>query len=313
MTTPTRRTVLAAIGAGFAGGLTGIDATGARRSESRYVLVQGDRCEPIRPLRGDAPVEAFYDYQLPPKYVSDANGASAGSDAPYASAGTTDLQRERTSLAFLYRGPEGLSLVVVHGSTHSADAGAVTFRLSGLPEDGRWVVKDDLYRDPDTGERASSNYDRWDVDGTDYRIDWTWGSSGTDGGAFRGLGGDFAVTVDPAFNDAAALFGEHYEGTVTDWEFLSRATDGPDRISLGMDEPIRIETGSCERDDDADEAEREADDAAEEEGEGDEGYLVCHKPPGNPDNARTIRVGSKSALEAHLGHGDTEGPCPGDE
>lgn len=37
--------------------------------------------------------------------------------------------------------------------------------------------------------------------------------------------------------------------------------------------------------------------------------LVCHVPPGNPENAHDICVGT-SALEAHqLNHGDTIGAC----
>ena len=40
----------------------------------------------------------------------------------------------------------------------------------------------------------------------------------------------------------------------------------------------------------------------------DECVLVCHIPPGNPSNARTICVGGR-AVDAHLGHGDTPGPC----
>ncbi len=35
---------------------------------------------------------------------------------------------------------------------------------------------------------------------------------------------------------------------------------------------------------------------------------VCHVPPENLDNARTISV-SERALERHLAHGDTEGEC----
>lgn len=35
---------------------------------------------------------------------------------------------------------------------------------------------------------------------------------------------------------------------------------------------------------------------------------ICHRPPGNPGNQRTLSVGS-SAVPAHLGHGDTVGEC----
>lgn len=35
---------------------------------------------------------------------------------------------------------------------------------------------------------------------------------------------------------------------------------------------------------------------------------ICHIPPGNPDNAHTITVGS-AAVEAHLAHGDIPGVC----
>lgn len=38
------------------------------------------------------------------------------------------------------------------------------------------------------------------------------------------------------------------------------------------------------------------------------GVEVCHAPPVNPDNRRTITVPER-ALEAHLSHGDTEGAC----
>ncbi|UPV76407.1 hypothetical protein M0R89_19800 (plasmid) [Halorussus limi] len=330
---PTRRAVLSAVGASLAAGGFGVgtDATAAKRAESQYVLVQGDECVPIRPLRGQLPVETVYEYQLPEKYVSDVNGASAGDTARYGSAGTTDFQRPQTSVAFLYRGPKGLSLVVVHGSLDASEGGSVTFRISGLPASGEWVVRDDFYRDPD-GEIASSNYDRWRLDGTEHRIDWTWGSGGTDGGAFRGLGDDFAVTVDPAFNDEAALSGKHYEGSITDWEFLSGSASVSKRVSLDMTEPIRIATGGCESgsDDQQGGSGNGGDGGGGGDGDGENGgsgggdgedeesgesggeYAVCHRPPGNPDNAHTIHVGSESAVESHLEHGDSRGPCSED-
>jgi hypothetical protein len=36
---------------------------------------------------------------------------------------------------------------------------------------------------------------------------------------------------------------------------------------------------------------------------------ICHIPPGNPSNARTINV-SKSAVPAHMAHGDSMGAYP---
>ena len=319
-----RRTVLSALGTGLAVSVLGATATGEQQA-AEYVLVQGDSCVPVQPIQGQEPVTAFYDYELPDRYVSGANGASAGDTARYASAGTRDVQRAKTSIAFLYDGPERLSLVLVHGSATEPDGGSVTFHFAGLPEAGEWLVKDDLYRDPDTGEIAANNYDGWDVGGTDHRIDWTWGSSGTDGGAFGGLGDDFDVVVDPAFNEAAALYGEHYDGTVTAWEFLSGA-DGQERIPLGMDTPVRIATGGCEEDtsdgtgeqqtgeEEAETTQPEREDGSNDDDDDDsETYTVCHRPPGNPDNAHTVQVGSEAAQEAHLGHGDSRGACSRDE
>ncbi len=41
----------------------------------------------------------------------------------------------------------------------------------------------------------------------------------------------------------------------------------------------------------------------------DDKITICHRPPGNPDAAHTIVI-DRAALEEHLGHGDTIGPCP---
>lgn len=40
-----------------------------------------------------------------------------------------------------------------------------------------------------------------------------------------------------------------------------------------------------------------------------ERVLICHRPPGNPDNTQNITVGA-DAVPAHLDHGDSVGPCP---
>ena len=244
-----RRAVLGGLGATISGfGLgeelfgdsSGADADG-------IVLRQGDRCLPVTPISGDQPVEDFYGYYIPDQYDSEENGGSAtGGGPPYSSLGTAYLQKPNGSILFCYDGPEGLSLVVVHGSTaNSSSGGAATFAFDGMPADGTWAVKDDLYRNSDTGEIAASNDDRWNIEGRSQTVDWTWTDSRTDGGAFRGLGDDFSVTIDPSFNREAALYGEPYTGTLDSWELLVPEGNGVDRTPLDMSQPVTIETGTC--------------------------------------------------------------------
>lgn len=38
--------------------------------------------------------------------------------------------------------------------------------------------------------------------------------------------------------------------------------------------------------------------------------LVCHFPPGNPDDRHAICVDGDAAVQAHLAHGDAPGACP---
>jgi hypothetical protein len=254
-----RRDVLRALGVA-AGGTATATGTGAveparaagdgSSAGTGLTVEQGDRCLAVRPLSGDVPAEALYDYRLPEMFGGD-NGAT-GSDFPwYGSIGTEDYQRENTTTTFFYDGPNGLSLVVVHGKVGGTGDGGrgVSWTLTGdCLADGDWVVKDDYYIDPATGDPASSNFDRWTTDGTRHRLDWTWGDARTDGGVFRPLGGDFTLTVDPAYNEAAALWdANHYEGRVTDWDVLSFPADGgdPERFSLALDRPVTVRSGLC--------------------------------------------------------------------
>lgn len=54
-----------------------------------------------------------------------------------------------------------------------------------------------------------------------------------------------------------------------------------------------------------------ADDGGPPDDQYSEKVLICHIPPGRPENPQTISV-SVNAVPAHLAHGDTEGPCPED-
>lgn len=241
-----RRTVLRGMGA-----LAGITSFGARSAGANddgpgYVLVQTDTCFPMTPLSGDEPVEDLYDYRLPERFVSEENGASDPGTGPYySSAGTDSLQAADSSVLFLYDGPGGLSLVVVHGDVTDSAGGSATFTVSGVPEGSSWVVKDDYYRDPETGEIADSNFDRWETGGHTHEIDWTWGGK-TDGGALRGLGDDFELRIDPEFNEDATLYGEHYEGDVEDWQAVVGSQTGLKRVGLKLDEPVTLRSGECD-------------------------------------------------------------------
>ena len=42
-----------------------------------------------------------------------------------------------------------------------------------------------------------------------------------------------------------------------------------------------------------------------------EKIIICHVPPGNPENAHSIEI-SVAALQTHLNHGDSIGDCQTD-
>lgn len=222
-----------------------IDAAAAA---GEYVLRQGDRCVPLHPVSGSEPIEDFYDYRLPERYASAENGGSDPGNGPYySSSGTEAVQRPDASVLLLYDGPDGVSLVVVHDALGESPGGggSATLEFSGLPTSGRWVVKDDLYRDQETGEVADGNFDRWWIDGSTHVVDWTWGTGATDGGAFRGIGGSLPVTIRPAFNGDATLHGKHYDGTIEAWQAITVEGDARRRVSLDMTTPVTIERGRC--------------------------------------------------------------------
>lgn len=245
----TRRAVLGGIGGALVLGSTRpASARGGGGDEADYAVEQGDRCVSISPLSGDEPVEAMYELRIPGRYGGENGASDPGSGPYYESIGTTDLQRPNTTITFLYDGPEGLSLVVVHGHAQRGDGGSASWQLEGLPSDGAWVVRDDFYLDPQTGDVAQTSYDRWDLGGQSHTIDWTWTGGRTDGGAFRPLGSEFEVTVTPAYNEAAALWEQHFSGRVANWHVLSGSRESPERRQLALDQPVTVRTGDCDED-----------------------------------------------------------------
>ena len=233
----------AGAGAAAIGSVAHVGATQSD-AEPSFVLEQGDRCVELTPLSGDEPVEEFYDYRYPTATYDSVSGSNGYT---YSSEGTTHLQEDNTSILFLYDGPDGLSLVVVHGHLDGEEdnGGVVTFTFEGMPGDADWVVRDDYYTIE--GEQAPTNHDRWDVDGDTHQIDWGYRFDRTDGGAARGLGESFEFTIDPAFNDDAALAEDHPTyGPIEAWKALSGDAESPDRVSLALDEPVTIRAGTCE-------------------------------------------------------------------
>lgn len=219
------------------------DENGDDTDASQFVVRQDGECYPVTPISGDVPAREFYDW----RYADPENPYVVNWGTSFSSEGTVDLQRENTSHLLLYDGPDGLSLVLIHGKfvpdgerdqLENLQGGSATFTVTELPEDGEWVVLDDRYQ----GQR---NFDEFDISDTEATIDWTWAAGRTDGGVFRGLTDEDPVEIDPEFNESAALFGEFYDGIVERWELLSGDRDDPERTELALDEPIIIEAGDC--------------------------------------------------------------------
>jgi len=139
---------------------------------------------------------------------------------------STDIERSDRSLLFLWNSSGNTSLVMIHDTpSDDGSGGAVTFTFKDLPTTaGEWAVQDD------PGE--------FDSDST--TIDWAWKDHHNDGGAFRGgLNGEFNVSLDPAFNDAATRDPQD-PGSITQWEALSGDATSPNRTTLNMSKTTYI-------------------------------------------------------------------------
>ena len=205
----------------------------AAAAEHTFVVEQNGQCYEVSPLSNGEDVRSFYDY----RNIENEEGPRRYT---YSSYMPDHLTRSDTSRLFLYDGPRGVSLVVVHNTVGGdrGDGSAATFRFGGLPDGGDWVVEDDDYGDQD--DRFYRN-----------RIDWSWYGDRTDGGVFRGLDrDDTAVTIDPAFDESAGLYDAPVDrsGDTVAWQFLTGSVGDPDAVSLDMNSPVTIRTGTCQPD-----------------------------------------------------------------
>lgn len=222
------------------GGVSSADAQSG--SNAQFSIEQDGKCIPIEPLSmSGLPVEEFYDYRTP---------ETDPSSYKYASFGTQNLQRKDTSILFLYQGPQGLSLVMIHDKIDAGAGGAVTFRMTSLPVNGKFVIKDDSYD-------ASTNRDTFDYskhrnwngkETASANVSWTWQEGRADGAVYRGLGKDFKININPQFNEQAVLSGEGgvYDGKIEKWEVLSGDVNNPTRTKLNMNKAVTITSKGCQ-------------------------------------------------------------------
>jgi hypothetical protein len=226
--------------------LTGLGAAQQAGNQSAagnqsYVAIQGDECTPISSFSDNESAIEYYDYRLPENYSDNPYANATGS--AFGSEGTIDLQEPNGSIVFLYTDTteDSTYLVFVNGqeANNESTGGAATFEITGLPEDGNWTVRDDDYND-------TTSVDNWSVTNTTTTVDWIWSDAATDGGVYSGIDNDTNVTVDPAFNEEAELFGQNGNGTVETWQVLSNESDNVTRTELDLNESLQIAGGTCD-------------------------------------------------------------------
>ncbi len=198
---------------------------------STYAVKQGGSCTQVSPIHGNKNVVDLYNYRTP--FMNNSSWA-------YGSFGPKSVMHENGSTMFLYKAPSGvMSLVMIHDKMNKSRTGGnlpistVTFKFSGLPSSGKWVLMDDTYPHRD---------DKWSRN----ELDWMWAGSRTDGGVFRGLPGNSNITITPSWNKDAKLYNprEGHEN-VTSWSFLTGSISNPKSTELDMDSPLNIHPGTC--------------------------------------------------------------------
>ena len=170
-----------------------VDAT----KNSNYKLIQNDREIIINPIEhNNNPVEDFYNYN---------NGSSNS---------LTNIEKSDTSRIFLYNGPNGISLCIVHDKSETGKDGEAEYEFDGLPQNGSWAVKDD------PSDKYSLN-----------KASWAWKEGQTGGGVFRNLLGNDVLTIESKKNTTSSI------------EILSGDADSPSIIKINSDTEFSIQEG----------------------------------------------------------------------
>lgn len=177
----------------------------AAESTRSFLVSQGDQQYSLEPFGNGKTIEEFYRY---------------GEHGHAHSNPQIDIEQSNASILFFWTGPKGISLVMIHDRPHDIRGGGeVEFTFENLPDEGGWVVRDD-----DPGNDTYSETE----------IDWLWFRVNTDGAAFRGgLTEVEEVVIRPNFQEG-----------INEWQLLTGDLHDPTRISLDLDDPIRISPGS---------------------------------------------------------------------
>lgn len=194
--------------------------TGAEPHDD-VVLEQADRCIPLTPLSyQNQTIQEFYGVDHPQE---------PGFHWPEESHTATNLERPQTSRLFLYRGPDGLGYVIIHGAA-DGPGGAASFGIRHTPRSGKLLVHDDQ-GDP---VRCRPNC----------ALHWSWGADdGSDGAVYHPLAAEFEVEITPRFNDHARL--DAPDGEVKRWQVLSGDARVPEVFDLALDQPVTLRTDCC--------------------------------------------------------------------
>lgn len=171
----------------------------------RIIVKQGEKQFTVEPLSTGESIKDFYTYYDAESHTN------------------TGIERSDVSELFLWKGPNGLSLVMIHDRRDDGSGGAVTFEFPVFPA-GSWIVKDD------PGDKYHQS-----------KADWSWADRHTDGGAYNlKNGSDFnLIRIEPLFNEKASRE-PLTPGRIKEWQFLSGNAKDPKRITLNMEKKLVI-------------------------------------------------------------------------